>query len=148
MSEELNEQMTVRREKLATYREQGLDPFGGNFVRTHVAQELHDLYGEFTKEELEGKNEEVTITGRVMTKRGQGKVGFAHIQDASEQIQLYVRQDALGEETYDIYKTIDIGDIVGVTGVMFKTNVGELSIAVNKFELLTKSLRQIGRAHV
>ncbi|HLR74800.1 MAG TPA: lysine--tRNA ligase [Virgibacillus sp.] len=143
MSEELNEQMTVRREKLATYREQGLDPFGGKFVRTHVAQELHDLYGEFTKEELEGKNEEVTITGRVMTKRGQGKVGFAHIQDASEQIQLYVRQDALGEETYDIYKTIDIGDIVGVTGVMFKTNVGELSIAVNKFELLTKSLRPL-----
>lgn len=143
MSEELNEQMTVRREKLATYREQGLDPFGDKFVRTHVAQELHDLYGEFTKEELEEKNEEVTITGRVMTKRGQGKVGFAHIQDASEQIQLYVRQDALGEETYDIYKTIDIGDIVGVTGVMFKTNVGELSIAVNKFELLTKSLRPL-----
>src|SRR5690625_929185 len=135
--------MAVRREKLATYREQGLDPFGDKFVRTHVAQELHDLYGEFTKEELEEKNEEVTITGRVMTKRGQGKVGFAHIQDASEQIQLYVRQDALGEETYDIYKTIDIGDIVGVTGVMFKTNVGELSIAVNKFELLTKSLRPL-----
>src|SRR5699024_3493682 len=135
--------MTVRREKLATYREQGLDPFGGKFVITYVAKELHDLYGEFTKEELEEKSEEVTITGRVMTKRGQGKVGFAHIQDASEQIQLYVRQDALGEETYDIYKTIDIGDIVGVTGVMFKTNVGELSIADNKFELLTKSLRPL-----
>ena len=144
MSEELNEQMAVRREKLATYREQGLDPFGDKFVRTHVAQTLHDEYGELSKEQLEEENVAVTLAGRVMTKRGQGKVGFAHIQDATEQIQIYVRQDAIGKELYDhVYRLIDIGDIVGVTGVVFKTNVGELSIAVNDFQLLTKALRPL-----
>jgi len=143
VSEELNEHMRVRREKLAEHFRQDLDPFGRKFSRTHVAKELHNLYENNTKEQLEEKNVEVTIAGRVMTKRGKGKVGFAHIQDSSDQIQIYVRKDAIGEDAYDIYKSIDIGDIIGVTGVMFKTNVGELSIAVHKFELLTKSLRPL-----
>ena len=143
VSEEMNDQMQVRREKLAAHREQGLDPFGGKFPRTHVASELHELYDDYSKEELEEKKARVAIAGRLMTKRGKGKVGFAHIQDASGQIQLYVRKDAVGEETYDIYKTIDLGDIVGVSGEMFKTNVGELSVAVDEFELLTKSLRPL-----
>src|SRR5699024_6080994 len=85
----------------------------------------------------------VTVAGRVMTKRGKGKVGFSHIQDESDQIQLYVRRDDVGEEAYEIYKTVDIGDIVGVTGIVFKTNVGELSIHVQEFTLLTKSLRPL-----
>src|SRR5699024_6277510 len=124
VSEEMNDQMQVRREKLAAHRELGLDPFGGKFARTHLSSELHELYDSFSKEELEEKKERVTIAGRVMTKRGKGKVGFSHIQDADGQIQLYVRKDAVGEETYNIYKTIDLGDIVGVSGEMFKTNVG------------------------
>src|SRR5690625_7218069 len=78
-----------------------------------------------------------------MTKRGKGKVGFTHIQDATEQIQLYVRKDEVGEEAYEIFKTADIGDIVGVSGLMFKTNVGELSIQVQQFSLLSKSLRPL-----
>jgi len=144
VSEELNEQMAVRREKLTTYREQGIDPFGSKFVRTHVAQQLHDAYGDLSKEQLEEENIKVTLAGRIMTKRGQGKVSFAHIQDVSEQIQIYVRQDAIGKELYDnVYRSIDLGDIVGVTGVVFKTNVGELSISVNEFELLTKALRPL-----
>src|SRR5699024_9579110 len=143
VSEEMNDQMQVRREKLAAHREQGLDPFGGKFPRTDVASELHELYDAYSKEELEEKKARVAIAGRLMTKRGKGKVGFAHIQDASGQIQLYVRKDAVGEETYDIYKTIDLGDIVGVSGEMFKTNVGEISVAVDQFELLTKSLRSL-----
>lgn len=144
MAEQFNEQMAVRREKLAAYRELGLDPFGSKFERTHVAKELHDLYGDLTKEQLEEKSVEVTIAGRMMTKRGQGKVSFAHIQDATEQIQIYVRQDAIGKELYDdVYRSIDLGDIVGVSGTVFKTNVGELSIAVSKFDLLTKALRPL-----
>lgn len=143
MSEELNDQMLVRREKLAGYKENGLDPFGGKFVRTSVAKELHEQYDTFSKEELEEKNDQATIAGRVMTKRGKGKVGFAHIQDATGQIQIYVRKDEIGEEAYDIFKTIDIGDIVGVSGTMFKTNVGELSVSATEFELLTKSLRPL-----
>ena len=143
MSEELNEQMQVRREKLATYYEQGIDPFGEKFNRTNVASELHELYEGNSKEDLAEKAISTTIAGRVMTKRGKGKVGFSHIQDASGQIQLYVRKDEIGEEAYEIYKSIDIGDIVGVTGIVFKTNVGELSVQVTDFQLLSKSLRPL-----
>ena len=143
MTEELNEHMQVRREKLEAHLEAGQNPFGGKFVRTHTAEELINAYDEFSKEELEEKQVRTTVAGRMMTKRGKGKVGFAHIQDASAQIQLYVRKDEIGEEAYEIYKTVDIGDIVGVTGLMFKTNVGELSIQVKEFTLLTKSLRPL-----
>ena len=146
MSEELNEHMQVRREKMKDAKDQGLDPFGGKFPRTHLAKDLLKEYGEYTKEELEEKESEdnqVTIAGRLMTKRGKGKAGFAHLQDVSGQIQLYVRQDQIGKEAYDLYKTIDLGDIIGVTGVMFKTNVGELSIKVSEFQLLTKALRPL-----
>src|SRR5690625_573448 len=135
--------MRVRREKVETYREKGLDPFGGKFIRTNEAQALHEQYDRFSKPELEEKGDRVTIAGRVMTKRGKGKVGFAHIQDASGQIQIYVRKDEIGEAAYDIYKTVDIGDIIGITGTMFKTNVGELSVSATEFELLTKSLRPL-----
>ncbi|MFC7061789.1 lysine--tRNA ligase [Halobacillus seohaensis] len=143
MSEELNDQMQVRREKLNSYREQGLDPFGSKFERTALADELTSQYDEFTKEELEEKQIPATIAGRIMTKRGKGKAGFAHIQDLSGQIQLYVRKDAIGEDAYEIFKSADIGDIVGVTGEMFKTNVGELSVKASEFEILTKSLRPL-----
>ncbi|OZU89552.1 lysine--tRNA ligase [Virgibacillus indicus] len=143
MSEELNEHMRVRRDKLNSYREQGLDPFGGKFNRTHLATDLQKLYDQFSKEELEQKEDKITIAGRLMTKRGKGKAGFAHLQDLSGQIQLYVRKDAIGEEAYEIFKSTDLGDIVGVTGVMFKTNVGELSVKATEFHLLTKSLRPL-----
>src|SRR5699024_6311077 len=127
--------------KLQAYEEQGIDPFGQKFERTHLANEIHDLYESYTKEELAEKAVEVTVAGRVMTKRGKGKVSFTHIQDVSNQIQLYVRKDEIGEASYEIVKTVDIGDIVGVTGIVFKTNVGGLSIQVTSFELLAKSLR-------
>jgi len=78
-----------------------------------------------------------------MTKRGKGKAGFAHIQDVSGQIQIYVRKDAVGDEAYEIFKTLDLGDIVGVRGDIFRTNMGELSIKVDEFYLLTKSLRPL-----
>lgn len=143
VSEELNEHMRVRRDKLNNYREQGLDPFGSKFERTHLAQELLDAYDQFTKEELEEKTDQVTIAGRMMTKRGKGKAGFAHIQDLSGQIQLYIRKDAVGEEAYELFQSTDLGDIVGITGVMFKTKVGELSVKAAEFQLLTKSLRPL-----
>lgn len=147
MSEELNEHMQVRREKLATYYEQGLDPFGGKFERTGMAASLHETHDVFSKEELAEKAESVTLAGRVMTKRGKGKVGFTHIQDASGQIQLYVRKDEIGEDAYEVFKSVDIGDIVGVTGLVFKTNVGELSIQATEFTLLSKSLRPLPDKH-
>jgi lysyl-tRNA synthetase class 2 len=141
--EELNDQLKVRREKLHNLREKGLDPFGKRFERTHQSEEILAAYNDLTKEELEEKDVTVTIAGRIMTKRGKGKAGFAHIQDLSGQIQIYVRKDAIGEEAYEIFNTADLGDIIGVSGVVFKTQVGELSIKVKSFELLTKSLRPL-----
>ncbi|MFD2658210.1 lysine--tRNA ligase [Gracilibacillus thailandensis] len=143
MSEELNEHMRVRLDKMNSYREQGIDPFGDKFVRTHLAEELKEQYDQFSKEELEEKAIETTVAGRIMTKRGKGKAGFSHIQDLSGQIQLYVRKDRIGEEAYEIFKSADLGDIVGVTGTVFKTNVGELSVKANEFTMLTKSLRPL-----
>src|SRR5699024_7159558 len=135
--------MRVRRDKLAMYNEKGLDPFGGKFVRTHVASELLERYDGYSKEELDQMNDKVTIAGRMMTKRGKGKAGFAHIQDVSDQIQLYVRKDTIGEDSYETFQSTDLGDIVGVTGVMFKTKVGELSVKAQEFHLLSKSLRPL-----
>lgn len=140
--EELNDQMLVRREKMEAIREKGLDPFGTKFERTHLTNELVELFDKFSKEELEEKNVEVTIAGRVMTKRGKGKAGFAHIQDLGGQIQIYVRQDRVGDN-YEFFKSVDLGDIVGISGVLFKTNVGELSVKANSFDILTKSLRPL-----
>ncbi|MGN7942776.1 lysine--tRNA ligase [Virgibacillus sp. 6R] len=141
--EELNDQLRVRREKLQNLQEKGLDPFGQRFERTHQTQDIIDLYDGQTKEELDEKEIPVTIAGRIMTKRGKGKAGFAHIQDLSGQIQIYVRKDAIGDEAYEIFNSADLGDIIGVTGNVFKTKVGELSIKVEKFELLTKALRPL-----
>src|SRR5699024_2907140 len=113
--------------------------------RTHTANQLKEAYDQYSKEELAEKEDElqVTIAGRLMTKRGKGKAGFAHIQDMSGQIQLYVRKDTVGEEQYKVFQTADLGDIVGVSRAMFKTNVGELSVKANDFQLLSKSLRPL-----
>ncbi|CUB09101.1 Lysine--tRNA ligase [Bacillus cereus] len=141
--EELNDQLLVRREKLHNLREQGIDPFGKRFERTNATNELLNLYGEFSKEELEEKEISVSIAGRIMTKRGKGKAGFAHIQDLHGQVQIYVRKDAVGDEEYELFKTADLGDLVGIEGKVFKTNVGELSVKATGFTLLTKSLRPL-----
>jgi lysyl-tRNA synthetase, class II len=141
--EELNDQLRVRREKMNTMRENGLDPFGKRFERSHSIVELVEQYGELEKEDLETKNVEVTIAGRMMTKRGKGKAGFANIQDLTGQIQVYVRVDAIGAEAYEVFDSSDLGDIIGVTGTLFKTKVGELSVKVQNYTFLTKALRPL-----
>lgn len=143
LSEELTDQMQVRRDKLVNLQEQGVDPFGGKFARTHLAADIIKDYELFSKEELEEKDIPVVVAGRIMTKRGKGKAGFTHIQDMSGQIQVYVRKDAIGDEAYDVFNTLDLGDIIGITGKVFKTNTGELSIKAEQLELMTKSLRPL-----
>src|SRR5690625_4531699 len=115
--------MTVRREKLKALREKGKDPFGGRYERTHTTKEMIGQFDRYTKEELAEKAIKVTIAGRLMTKRGKGKAGFAHIQDVTGQIQIYVRKDEVGEEAYELFQQTDIGDFVGVKGTAFKTKV-------------------------
>lgn len=92
---------------------------------------------------MEEKKIQVSYAGRVMTKRGKGKAGFAHIQDLQGQIQIYVRKDIVGESAYEVFQQLDIGDIVGVEGIVFKTQVGELSVKVTNFVLLTKAIRPL-----
>lgn len=142
MSEETNDQLKVRREKMDAMVANGQDPFGSRFERTHLAAEIIEEFSELTEEELaEGK--EVVLAGRVMTKRGKGKAGFAHLQDISGQIQIYVRQDAIGEEAYDLFKQADLGDIIGIKGNIFRTKVGELSVKAKEFTFLSKALRPL-----
>ncbi|PTA81614.1 lysine--tRNA ligase [Bacillus sp. Nf3] len=142
-NEELNDQFQVRRDKMNKMREEGIDPFGERYDRSHQSAQIIAEYDEYSKEDLEGKAAQVTIAGRMMTKRGKGKAGFAHIQDLEGQIQIYVRKDSVGEEAYELFKSSDLGDIIGVTGTVFKTNVGELSIKATSFEVLTKALRPL-----
>ncbi|RST91534.1 lysine--tRNA ligase [Vagococcus bubulae] len=141
--QEMNDQLIVRREKMADLRDKGLDPFGTRFERTTNAKELHEKYDDKTKEELQELNLTATVAGRIMTKRGKGKVGFAHLQDREGQIQIYVRKDAIGEEAYDLFKQADLGDFVGVTGQIMKTDMGEITIKPTEFTFLTKALRPL-----
>lgn len=145
MTEELNDQMLVRRQKMQDLIDLGIDPFGSKFERTATAASLNADWDQFSKEELHDKEEQshVTVAGRIMTKRGKGKAGFAHIKDLSGQIQIYVRKDQVGDEQFDLWNNADLGDIVGIAGVMFKTNTGELSIKAKSFTMLSKALRPL-----
>ncbi|RKD23211.1 lysine--tRNA ligase [Ammoniphilus oxalaticus] len=141
--EELNELLTIRRERLDQLREMGIDPFGRRFERTHSAEEILQAYGDVSKEELDTEQIEVTIAGRIMTKRGQGKASFSHIQDRSGQIQIYVREDRIGADSYKVFDICSIGDLIGIKGTVFKTNKGETTVRASEFTLLTKSLRPL-----
>ena len=134
---DMNQLMKVRKEKLDKLKEEGKDPYRiTKFNRTHLSQEIKDNY-----DELEGKD--VTIAGRLMAKRIMGKASFCHIQDSTGKIQSYVSINDLGEESYKAFKEDDIGDIVGITGFVFKTRTGEISIHAKEFTLLSKSLRPL-----
>lgn len=141
--EELNDQQLIRREKMVALAEQGIDPFGKRFERTADSAQLKEKYSDKTKEELHELAETATIAGRLMTKRGKGKVGFAHIQDREGQIQIYVRKDTVGEENYQIFKKADIGDFLGIEGEVMRTDMGELSIKATHITHLSKALRPL-----
>lgn len=133
---EMSDQMQVRIDKMHKIEEAGLLPFGHKFLWTHHAQDISDKFDELNEKE-------VKLAGRVMAIRGHGKTCFMDMRDISGRIQLYVRKDVLGEEAYKIIKMMDIGDIVGVTGSVFRTHMGEVSIKVTALEVLSKSLRPL-----
>ena len=134
---QLSEILQVRRDKLKTLQDAGNDPFQiTKFDVSHHAEEIRAQY-----ETLE--NQEVTLAGRMMAKRVMGKASFAHIQDLSGKMQLYIARDSLGEEPYAGFKKLDIGDIIGVKGTVFKTKTGEISLHVTELTLLSKSLQPL-----
>lgn len=134
----LKQIMNVRLEKMDALRERGVDPFGHRFDITHHINEIIAQ-----KDALIASGEEVKIAGRIMAKRGQGKAGFANVADISGNIQIYCRQDIIGEEEHWFFKKADIGDIVGITGVVFVTDRGELSIKVHNYDHLCKAMRPL-----
>ncbi|EPY11832.1 lysine--tRNA ligase [Paenibacillus alvei] len=137
---ELSELLQIRRNKLDELRKLGVDPFGTKYERTATAKEVLDKYDGMEKDELQEAGVEVSLAGRIMAKRGMGKASFAHIQDLSGRIQIYVRQDTIDEKKFEAYSLLDLGDIIGVRGTVFKTKTGELSIKVLELEILSKSL--------
>lgn len=137
MAEDITEVMKVRREKLAELVEAGENPF-------EITKFSRDAKAAFITEnfdEAEGKR--YTLAGRLMSKRGMGKVSFCDLRDLSGKIQLYAKKDDMGEEEYNKFKRIDIGDIVGVTGIAFRTQRGEISLHLESFKLLSKSMRPL-----
>ncbi|MBQ6655099.1 MAG: lysine--tRNA ligase [Erysipelotrichaceae bacterium] len=143
MEQNLNDQQLARREKMKQLKELGIEPFGNAYQVTHHAEELRRQYGEKSKEELEELNLEVSVAGRIMSKRRMGKLGFMHIQDKSGQIQIVINKGVVGEEIYEIFKINDVGDIVGIEGQLVKTDSGELSVKAQKYTHLSKSLRPL-----
>ncbi len=143
MEQESNEQIQVRREKLAQLRSQG-GAFPNDFRRDALAGPLKARYGEMDDEQLAAAAVRVSVAGRLMSRRIMGKASFAHLQDTSGQIQLFVQRDSLPEGFYNgVFKKYDIGDILGARGTLFKTKTGELSVKVDEIRLLTKSLRPL-----
>ena len=140
---DVNEQIAQRKAKLTALRDKGI-AFPNDFRRDSLANDLQAEYGEATKEELEAQGVRVKVAGRMMTRRIMGKASFATIQDMSGRIQLYVARDNLPEGYYNSeFKKWDLGDIVGASGTLFKTNTGELSVQVDDVRLLTKALRPL-----
>ncbi|MBR4549591.1 MAG: lysine--tRNA ligase [Oscillospiraceae bacterium] len=135
--QELSEILRIRREKLNNLREEGRDPFQKTrFERTAWSEEIKRAYDEFAEKT-------VSVAGRIMSKRGMGKAIFCHIKDDRGQIQLYIRSDAVSEQEFKDFRKYDIGDIIGVTGYVFKTKTEEISVHVEAVELLSKSLRPL-----
>ncbi|MDO4520170.1 MAG: lysine--tRNA ligase, partial [Erysipelotrichaceae bacterium] len=139
----MNDQQAARVAKMNDLREKGIDPFGQAFERTHMSSQLFALYGGKTAEELNEENAEVAIAGRIMSKRRMGKLGFVHLLDRDGRIQIVINQRIVGDEIYDLFKTSDLGDIIGVKGKVIKTQTGELSVEVHEYTHLTKALRPL-----
>ncbi|MFK8077262.1 MAG: lysine--tRNA ligase [Granulosicoccus sp.] len=142
MTDDDNQLIQQRRAKLSELREAG-NAFPNTFRPTHLAANLHSKYDGRDKAELAEEAVSVSVAGRMMFQRIMGKASFADLQDVSGSIQLFFHQGTLGEETYEHFKHLDVGDILGVSGVLFITKTGELSIKVLSVELLTKSLRPL-----
>ena len=149
MERQYNDQELVRRQKMEELRSKGIDPFGQAYERTANSKSIKEAYSDLTKEDLEAKKIEVSIAGRIMSKRRMGKMCFMHILDKDGQIQLVINKADLGEEPYELVKSSDIGDIIGVKGTIYRTNPsesnpeGELSVYVTEYTHLTKALRPL-----
>ena len=141
-----NQIIAIRREKLNQLRQQGI-AYPNDFKRDSFAADLHEQYDNTSKEELDPQNIPVKIAGRMMLKRQMGKATFATVQDVSGSIQLYLNNKGVSQDILDDFNHWDMGDIIGATGTLFKTNHGELTVRVSEIRLLSKSLRPLPDKH-
>ncbi len=140
--EDTNELIQERIKKLARLRDAGIEPYGVTFRAKDLASDIIGRFGELSKEELTERNESSTIAGRIISFRNFGKTAFAHVQDTSGKIQVYFSKDMIAG-SQDVFKNLDIGDIIGVQGLLFRTKTGELTVQVSDYKLLCKSLRPL-----
>ncbi len=140
---EFSEQELVRREKANKLRESGIDPFGHRFEVTDFSKDIKDKYQDMTHDELDELHKEVTVAGRIMFIRKMGKASFFSIKDKLGNIQIYISINDVGEETYTLFKSADIGDIVGIKGILMKTQTGEITIKCLEYTHLVKALRPL-----
>ena len=140
---EFSDQELVRREKAESIRNMGMDPFGQKFERTDFAKDIKEKYESIDHEEFENMTDTATVAGRIMFIRKMGKASFFTIQDKTGKIQIYISINDIGEEDYNLFKTADIGDIVGVHGKVMKTKTGEVTIKCLKYTHLVKALRPL-----
>ncbi len=138
--EETSDLIKLRREKVEEFRSQGVNPYINRFKGTTFIRKILEPLSEKTREELESLNQEFVVAGRIMTRRKHGKTIFSHIKDGTGQIQIYIKKDDIGEDTFSWMSKVDIGDFIGVEGRVSKTKTGELTIFAKKVTLLTKSL--------
>ena len=143
MERVFTEQELVRREKAEKLREMGLDPFGHRYDKSDFAADLKEKYKDVTREEFENMTDTARVAGRIMFIRKMGKASFFSIQDKTDKIQVYISINDVGEETYNLFKSADIGDIVGVYGKVMRTGSGELSIHCEEYTHLVKALRPL-----
>lgn len=140
---ELTDQEIVRREKMENIRKMGIDPFGQRFERDSYAADIKEKYADVDHEKFESMDDVATVAGRIMFIRKMGKASFFSIQDKTGKIQIYISINDIGEEAYNLFKTADIGDIVGVHGKIMKTNSGEVTIKCLEYTHLVKALRPL-----
>ncbi len=143
MAQTLTEQELIRRGKLEKLIEHNVDPFGAKFVRTDTSESIKQKAGDLTKEELDEKAIPVKTAGRIMFIRNMGKASFIAIQDQMGKIQAFLQKNVLGDEVYEIFKLADLGDIIGVEGTIMRTRTGEVTIKVNQYTHLVKSLKPL-----
>ena len=139
MSEEhksLKQIIDFRMEKLFKLKENGIDPYPQKFTPDHFSKDILNNFNEF-------ENKEVIVAGRIMSIRKMGKASFFHLQDQFRKIQIFIKHDDIGEDSYNNFKLLDIGDFVGIGGYVFKTKVGEISIHTNLLTILCKSIRPL-----
>ncbi len=141
--EDVNDLILQRIKKLQELRALGINPYGNTFKVSDSSKDILERYGPLPAEELSKKEYRCAIAGRVVALRSFGKATFAHIQDSAGRTQIYIKKDIVGEDAYSIFKKIDIGDFIGLEGLLFRTKTGELTIEVERFGILSKSIRPL-----